>query len=401
VEEARRYSTAFGFGAELGRIGGCQACFDAPAGATGFSPRVSVDVTRNNLWGLTHSLSLRTRASTLDQRALLNYSWPHFGSSDNWTMSITGLYQFARDVRTFSSHRQEASAQLTQRFSKDITLFYRLAYRHVSVDNLKVTPFLIPQLSQPVRVGIGSLNLVQDRRDDPLDPHKGIYNTLDLGVAPRALGSQRSFMRLLARNASYYQLGKRFVFARSTQFGDLYAFQYPGAALDAIPLPERFFGGGGTSHRGFWENQAGSRDSNTGFPLGGTALLFNQSELRFPLIGENIMGVLYHDMGNIYSSLDKVSFRVKQREAQGNQEDFDYMVHAVGFGLRYRTPVGPVRIDLGFSLNPPSFFGFKGTQQDLVNAGPTPCPAPSGAPYQCVRQNAGHFRYFFSIGQTF
>jgi len=269
------------------------------------------------------------------------------------------------------------------------------------VDNLKVTPFLIPQLSQPVRVGIGSLNLVQDRRDDPLDPHKGIYNTLDLGVAPRALGSQRSFMRLLARNASYYQLGKRFVFARSTQFGDLYAFQYPGAALDAIPLPERFFGGGGTSHRGFWENQAGSRDSNTGFPLGGTALLFNQSELRFPLIGENIMGVLYHDMGNIYSSLDKVSFRVKQREAQGNQEDFDYMVHAVGFGLRYRTPVGPVRIDLGFSLNPPSFFGFKGTQQDLVNAGPTPCPAPSGAPYQCVRQNAGHFRYFFSIGQTF
>ena len=69
LEEARRYSLAAGFGAELGRIGGCQTCFEAPAGTTGFSPRVSFDITRNNLWGLTHSLSLRTRASTLDQRA--------------------------------------------------------------------------------------------------------------------------------------------------------------------------------------------------------------------------------------------------------------------------------------------------------------------------------------------
>ena len=64
MEEARRYSMAVGFGAELGRIGGCQTCFEAPAGTTGFSPRVSFDISRNNLWGLTHTLSLRTRVST-------------------------------------------------------------------------------------------------------------------------------------------------------------------------------------------------------------------------------------------------------------------------------------------------------------------------------------------------
>ncbi len=86
----------------------------------------------------------------------------------------------------------------------------------------------------------------------------------------------------------------------------IYAFNYSGDPLDAIPLAERFFGGGGTSHRGFRENQAGPRDLDTGFPLGGTALLFNQTELRFPLIGDNIGGVLFHDMGNIYSSIDNV-----------------------------------------------------------------------------------------------
>jgi outer membrane protein assembly factor BamA len=397
VDDARLYSMAVGFGAELGRIGGCETCFDDPTGHAGFSPRVSFDVTRNNLWGVTHSISLRTRFSTIDQRALLSYSWPHFRGNDNLTVSFTGLYENSRDIRTFDFKRQEGAVQLSQRFSKSITLFYRFNYRRVGISNLKITPFLIPLLSQPLRVGIGSLNFVQDRRDDPLDPHKGIYNTLDLGLADRWFGSQRNFLHFLARNATYHQLNRRLVLARSTQFGDIYGFGFNGDPLDAIPLAERFFGGGGTSQRAFPENQAGPRDTSTGFPLGGTALLFNQTELRFPLIGDNIGGVLYHDFGNIYSSLSSLSFRVRQRDSQ----DFDYMVHAVGFGLRYRTPVGPVRADLGYSINPPSFFGFKGTQQDLINAGVTPCSPPAGVPNQCVLQGVSHFQFFFSIGQTF
>jgi outer membrane translocation and assembly module TamA len=135
----------------------------------------------------------------------------------------------------------------------------------------------------------------------------------------------------------------------------------------------------------------------TGFPLGGNALFFNQHELRFPLIGDNIGGVLYHDMGNIYSSFDHITFRTSQHGVQ----DFDYMVHAVGFGIRYRTPVGPLRVDLGYSINPPYFYGFKGTQEQLLAAGVNPCPAPGGSPYSCVVQNVSHFQFFFSIGQTF
>jgi len=397
LEEAHRYSLATGFGAELGRIGGCSNCLDEPAGATGFSPRISVDITRNNLWGLTQSISLRTRVSTLDQRGLLNYTWPKFRDHDNLTVSFTGLFERSRDVRTFSFERAEGSVQLTQKVSKGLTLFYRYTYRHVSVGDLKITPFLIPQLSQAVRVGIPSINVVLDHRDDPVDPHKGIYTTVDLGLAYRGFGSEVDFMRFLVRNATYYPLGKRLVLARSTQFGDIYAFHFTGNPLEAVPLPERFFGGGGTSHRGFAEEQAGPRDTSTGFPLGGTALFFNQTELRFPLIGDNIGGVLYHDMGNVYSNLSSISFRVRQRDIQ----DFDYMVHAIGFGIRYRTPVGPLRVDLGYSINPPTFYGFKGTQQDLLSAGQTPCPAPPGVAYQCVVQNAGHFQYFFSIGQTF
>jgi outer membrane protein assembly factor BamA len=176
-----------------------------------------------------------------------------------------------------------------------------------------------------------------------------------------------------------------------------------------VPLPERFFGGGDISLRAFPENQAGPRDTGspaapggtqtepTGFPLGGDAVLINNLELRFPLIGQNIGGVLFHDMGNIYESLSSISFRYRQRDP----EDFDYMVHAVGFGIRYRTPVGPLRVDLAYGLNPPRFYGFSGTIQQLLACNPN--LAPSQLPAQCQPrlQGIGHFQYFFSIGQTF
>jgi outer membrane protein assembly factor BamA len=385
-----------GVGAQLGRIGGCNDCLDAATGSPGFYPRISVDVARNNLWGLAHSISLRTQFSTLEQRALLNYTWPHFEDNDKLTLSFTGLYDKSKDINTYDYARLEGAVQLSQRLTRATTLLYRLAYRRVGVSDLKVTPFLVSQLSQPDHVGIASINLVQDRRDDPIDPHRGVYNTVQFGVAEHIIGSQRDFTRVLIRNASYYPIGKNVVLARSTEVGNISVFHYSGDPDGAIPLPERFFGGG-DSHRGFPEFQAGPRDDLTGFPLGGNALFFNQTELRFPLFGSAIGGVLFHDMGNIYSSFDHFSFRVRQ----DNLQDFNYMEHAVGFGIRYKTPVGPLRVDLAYSINPPYFNGFNGTLEQLLNAGVNPCPAPAGAPYQCNVQNVNHFQYFFSIGQTF
>jgi len=394
LEEARRYSFSWGVGAEFARIGGCEYCLDAPAGQTGFSPRFSFGVTRENLWGEAHTISLRTRISTLEQLGLLTYNWPRFDGNRNLTVSFTALYEASRDVRTFDYKREEGSMQLQQRVGKSLLFHYRYTNRRVSVSNLKITPDIVPLLSQPVRLGLLEGDMIQDRRDDPVDPHRGIYNTVSLGMAEHFLGSQRDFVKLLVRNSTYHPLGKRFVLARSTQFGEIYSFDNGVNTAEAIPLPERFFSGGDSSDRGFPEYQAGPRDPETGFPIGGTALFFNQTELRFPLIGENIGLVLFHDFGNTFSSLGDFSFRVRQH----GEQDFDYMVHAVGFGIRYRTPVGPLRADFAYSINPPKFYGFSGTEQDLVNAGVNPC---SSVPNYCNTQSVSHFQFFFSIGQTF
>ena len=395
--EASRYSLTGGFGAEVARIGGCSNCLEAPAGQAGFSPRVSFDISRLNMFGLGHTVTFSSRVSTLDRRGLVNYNFPRFRGSDNLSLTFTALYDNTRDVRTFTATRMEGAVQVTQKYSKATTFFYRYSYRRVGVSSLNISPLLAPQFAAPVRVGELSWNMIYDRRDDPIDPHKGIYNTINLGIAEHAIGSQRNFLRFLARNATYHALTKTLVLARETSVGDIYAFHYAGDPLDAVPLAERFFSGGGTSHRGFPENQAGPRDPSTGFPLGGNFLMFNQTELRFPLLGDNIGGVLFHDMGNVYSGIRSHPFRLTQHGI----DNFDYVVHAVGFGIRYRTPVGPVRIDLGYSINPPRFFGFKGTQSDLFNAGPAPCAPGAPLASQCVAQGISHVQYFFSIGQTF
>ena len=394
AEEAHRYSITGGVGAELARIGGstAQADLTDPEGATGFSPRVSLDVSRINAFGVGDTVTLRSRLSTLQKRGALDYLIPRLFGSRDLDIDFSALYDDSRDVRTFGAKRAELAVQITERLSKPITLFYRYAFRNVSVNNLKIDPLLVPLYSQTVHIGMFSVNLVQDRRDDPTDAHKGIYNSFEAGIADHAIGSRSDFGRILGRNATYTPLGSKFTLARQTTFGVLPAFSIPSNAdpTDPIPIAERLFGGGNLSHRGFPENQAGPRDLDTGFPLGGSAEFFNNTELRFPLLGENVNGVLFHDMGNVYSSIGQMSFRVNQNSLS----DFNYMVHAVGFGVRYRTPIGPIRLDLSYSINPPRFQGFSGTYTDLVN-----CTATNTC--TSATQQISHFQFFFSIGQAF
>jgi outer membrane protein assembly complex protein YaeT len=396
LDEARRYSLTTGFGLQFARIGGSNAITDLsdPGGAPGVVPRASLAVSRLNLFGIGQTLTLQGVVSSIQKRALLNYAVPRIFDTPKLDATFSLLYDQTFDVRTFLSKREEGNIKLTQHVSKPITIFYNFSYRRVGVSRLKINPLLLPQLAQSVRVGIAEINLVQDRRDDPLDPHKGVYNTLTVGTAARFFGSQVGFARILGRNASYYRLGDKIVLARETQVGIQPAFtRLAGAqAGDPIPLAERFFGGGGNTQRGFPENQAGPRDTLTGFPLGGSALLFNNTELRFPLYGANINGVLFEDAGNVYSSLGAISFRTDQR----NQNDFDYMVHAAGFGIRYRTPIGPLRLDLAYSINPPKYNGFPGSYSQLVQ-----CSASTTNPCQAQSLAISHFQFFFSIGQAF
>jgi outer membrane protein insertion porin family len=411
-DEAARYTFNVGFGLEVGQFGATTNSLSQAGGAKGVSPIVSFDVNRLNFLGKGQTLSLQTRYSSLEQRESLNYIVPRFLGSLKRTVTFSVLYDTTQDVQTFSSRRAEASVQTSQQINRASTLLLRFAYRRVSASNINIPSLLVPQLLQPVRIGILSASYIQDHRDNPADAHRGFWNTVDAGLAGKFFGSQRSFVRVLARNATYTSIGRNLVFARQTQIGAIIPFNVAAGttSFDAIPLPERFFGGGGVSNRGFGDNQAGPRDigtpnevpssvpspTATGFPIGGNGLFFNTFELRFPLFGPNISGVLFHDSGNIYSTFSDISFAYRQRSDQ----NFNYAIQAPGFGIRYKTPLGPVRVDLAYALNPSHYNGFSTniTIQDLIACGSNPTANPN---CKSGPQRLGHFQFFFSIGQAF
>jgi len=431
IREAKRYTFNYGLGIEV-QTGQPSASEAVPQGKTGISPRVSLEITRLNFRGLDHTIIFKGHLGRLQQRALISYNAPGWLDNDKLTLSFTGFYDNTLDITTFTSKRLEGSAQIHQCFGSNeqcvvsgrppTEAVYSFTYRRVQASNLVITSNLIPILSQPTRVGIPAVTFIRDRRDSPLESTKGTYTTLDAGVAASYFGSEADFSRILVQNSTYYTLGKnrppnkRFVFARSTRLGIQNPFgktvilepdQAPPNDASLIPLPERFLSGGGNSHRGFGLNQAGPRDLKTGFPLGGSALFLNQLELRLPpvdlpYVGSNISFAVFHDMGNVFAKpadmFDKL-LRWRQKdpdlclhETTYTQCDFNYVSHAVGIGVHYKTPIGPIRLDFGYNLNPPAFPSFQ-TVTNTVN--------DVSSSTQFVPQRASHFNFFFSIGQAF
>jgi outer membrane protein assembly factor BamA len=442
LTEAKRWDVTYGFGFEAqtgtpalvpGTTRGQTA---AQNGKAGVSPRVSLDVSRINFRGTQQSLTLHTTFGLLERVATLTFNNPQFLGNPSFTASVSGGYSNVQNITTFQASTLQGDFRVTQKYQKADTFIYDFLYRRVSVNpaSLEITPNLIPQLSQPVTVGGPGVTYFHDTRDPtPLDANRGVYYSVQEFVSSSIFGAETSFNRLDLSHSSYYTFGKKkYVFARNLRVGFENTFgstsgnaQVIGlancagtlfatnATCNPIPLPERMYAGGATSHRGFGINDAGPRDLTTGYPVGGSAAVVNQFELRLPpptlpVVGNSVSFVIFHDMGNVFRYPSDMFTSIKNFH-QPNQStcrnvtlppsttgtpvdpssvtgtcNFNYYSHAVGLGARYKTPVGPIRVDFSYNLNPPIypvFYDYTGR-----------------SPY--VGQ-ASHFNFFFSIGQAF
>jgi outer membrane protein insertion porin family len=441
VEEAKRYTFTYGVGLEF------QTGTAGSQGTTGLSPRVGFDVTRLNFLGRNRTITFQSHVGRLQQRGLISYEIPKLFDNEKFKLIYTIFYDNSLDVSTFTSQRLEGKIDLRQQFGSTgaepgtrpgpSSLTYRFDFRRVRASNFvsTFTPGEISVLALPARVGGPGFTYIRDKRDNPLESTKGNYFTLDGFVAASYFGSEADFGRVLAQNSTYQafggkgRAGHQFVFARSSSIGLQQPFHAtvvrpPGACptdvhtgeslcqgISLIPLPEQFFAGGGNSHRGFGLNQAGPQDPNAGFPVGGTALFVNNLELRFPpvtlpYLGDGFGFAVFHDMGNVFTAphdMLKGLLRWHQQNPQQclsgstpdtqcitnfNNSGYDYTSHAIGLGLRYKTPIGPLRFDFGYNLNPTQHF--KATVDPITKL-------PNG--YQTL--GLRHFNVFFSIGQPF
>jgi outer membrane protein assembly complex protein YaeT len=399
VEEARRYTIGYGGGLEAQRLGG--ATSGPVSGQFNVSPRAIFQFSKLNLTGRADSLSFRARASTLQGNGLLTYNSSNNFGWRNLSFQLSGLYNKSRDVLTFTSTRAEGSLQFLYRLSPSSSIAWRYAYRRITVADLQISPQQIPLYNQPTQVSFFGVNWLRDHRDSAADPTRGNMNTVNIDLAGKPIGSAASFVRVFMENSTYTPITRRLLFARATRLGVMTPI---GSSVSTdIPLPERFYAGGGTTLRGFALNSAGPRDPLTGFPIGGLAMVTFNQELRFPMtlpwVGNRLGGGIFYDAGNVYSRFGALSLRIAPPAPvfspsqptvciSNCTNELAYFSHTVGLALRYNTPVGPVSIDLGYQLNPAHIL----IPLAEVPAGQTP---PLGL------QRLSGFQLFVNLGTSF
>ena len=373
VEEAPRTTIGYGGGLQIDRI-----LRDNGDGSTSevyeVGPRGFFEIARRNLGGSNRSIDLYTRVSLrpstasnnstsrfTEYRVVATYREPRALGD---YADLVGTAAVEQGVRTgFNFSRQGLNAELTRRFSRQVraSLRYSIATTHVfdlDPSLLDYDVSLIDRAFPQVLLSAFSLAVLRDSRDDLLDPQRGALLSVDGTLAARAIGSEVGFTKTFLQGFVYRNLGKpHWVFAGGARLGLANPFPRQIGSVDEngnpvydangnpvlitvreLPASERFFAGGSTTVRGYAVDTVGvpATITATGVPLGGDATVILNAELRAPVYGP-VAGVLFVDAGNVYP--------------RNSDLDLTNLIGSVGTGVRIKSPIGPIRLDIGFKLN--------------------------------------------------
>jgi outer membrane protein assembly complex protein YaeT len=385
VEEAPPTTIGYGGGVE----GGTRL---RPTGDRGqaeerfeFAPRGFFEVSRRNLGGKNRAVTLFTRVSLRSRDIVLSPNGIRFerpAEGSGYGFNEYRVYATYREPKVFNSPgdvlvtgildqairssfnfiTREARAEIGFRVSPQYSLATRYSYEHTRLFDERFTDAekpLIDRVFPQVRISKFSLSAIRDTRNDVIDPDGGVFMIMDSELAARAVGSEVGFFRTFLQGFGFRRLPvvRRTVLAVGARLGLAHGFARavvretpdgdpvlgPGGepvvdVVQDLPASERFFAGGDTTVRGFSLDRLGTDAtiSPTGFPTGGNGLVVLNAEIRATVVG-SFGAVAFVDAGNVFlraTDLDLAGLRA-----------------SAGFGVRYQSPIGPIRIDLGFKLD--------------------------------------------------
>jgi outer membrane protein assembly complex protein YaeT len=349
--------------------------------------RAQIDWRHVNFFGGARSAGVVARYSGLDRGVRLNLTEPYFFSR-NYSLGLSGQ-SWHSDEPAFVLNTTGGRATVTRQFgrapgaglrsstnaSTSLSFTYANEYESSTIDPealadlsfrdeliaLGLNPTGLDQEDPGVTKGLRSSLFIDAGRNttgNVLDAQKGYFATVHLEQAGGWLQGDYDYYEVTLEGRYYLSLGRRAVLAVRARGGSIDGL---GDAQSPVPFFKRYFLGGATNLRG-WGRFDVSPLSGSGLPIGGQTMMNFSTELRVPVVGK-LGAVLFLDGGNVWR--DPWDF---------NLDDVRY---DVGPGLRYNTPIGPFRVDVGYQLNPiPGL---------LVNGKPEP----------------RRFRFHFSIGQAF
>jgi outer membrane protein assembly complex protein YaeT len=321
LEEGRSQRVAYGVG------------YDSEEGVGGL-----LGYSHANLFGRALHLQLDARASERNQRFRLLLNQPYWGGE--WPGSITYLlYQEQERRPTFEVEQRGAQAELAR--GRDRSRYSLFAdFRAVELGpgderlDLSDLPLEEQRAFQDIEILSVTPRAVWDHRDDPIEPHRGYLATAQVQYAfPLGDVGEEHFLDLFGQYVHYLDVERAGVVAVSLRAGAI-------EPLDDLPvsIAERYFAGGRSTHRAYGRDELGIPGETLldGKPIGGNALLLLNVDYRFPIAGP-LGGTLFVDGGNVWADWNDVD------AAEGKL--------GAGVGLRYSSPIGPLRLEVGWKLD--------------------------------------------------
>jgi outer membrane protein insertion porin family len=380
VEEAASTTVSYGGGLEVDQLLRPDRESGVARERVSIAPRGFFEIGRRNLWGKNRAVNLFTRVSLRprdpgveatdptdeggyglnEYRVVGTFREPRaFGTAGD--VQITAFIEQA--IRSsFNFNRRGMRAEYAKRVTAHVTASGRYAYDRTRLFDTKIRPddqLLIDRLFPQVRLSTVAGSLLRDSRDDVLDPHRGTVTGIDGELAARTLGSEVGYAKSFLQGFLYRRVPgtQGFVVAAGARMGLARGFERSVPREDAagnpmvapdgtrvvdvirdLPASQRFFAGGDATVRGFPMDRLGSESTLNaqGFPTGGAGLVVLNLEMRAPY-WKGLGLVTFVDAGNVFERTGDIALG----DLRG----------AAGVGVRYRSPLGPLRFDLGFKLD--------------------------------------------------
>jgi len=329
--------------------------------------RLALAAAHRNLFGTGRYLGLETVLGRDEQEAFLTYREPFISRFD--VPLQVQVYQADDNTRTGTHILQRGAKFELTKIARSRTR-WSLGYEYKISDCIveKVDDICdVLSRGEPVEGLDRSLQNIQissiaptffwDTRDDIIDPHRGFFTSAAVEYAFPFVGAEANFLKEYVQGAYYIPLSARTVIALSGRVG---LIQPLGRTDDEdVPLSERFTAGGENTHRAYPPDLLGNlcrpeddegrdcqptlfrkTDTSAVLPLGGSGLLLFNAEYRFPIFA-TVGGAVFLDAGNVYASTKNIRF--------------DDIRYGAGLGVRYLSPVGPLRIDVGLPFHRRSY----------------------------------------------
>ena len=286
-------------------------------------------VTQDNLFGRGYKGNLSAAYGSKSNTYQVGLLDPHFLDSD-LTLGFD-IYKTDRDYTDFSKRAVGGDLKLGVPFNYEVKSFFIYRYEDKEIYDVDA------DASANIRdqEGFSTLSsiyasLTRDTTDYRMDPSTGNLSSASIEFA--GLGGTEKFIKYELDHRYFFPLIWKFVFSAHGRLGYVQDVNN-----EPIPIDERYYLGGLSSLRGFKPRKVGPQDENMDY-IGGTKIGYGNFEITFPLVEESgFKGVIFYDIGNAWAE---------------DEQYFSDMRHSAGCGIRWMSPLGPLRLEWGKNLNP-------------------------------------------------